>query len=86
MKDKAGKDSPTGVAAENLRGNMEDLTGKLKTALQERKFDEAQTFVQQLKDLKGKLPAEAQVQVDTQLAEADKAIAAGKALMNPAGK
>jgi hypothetical protein len=86
MKANVDKNSAQAVDAENLRGNMMDLTGKLKKALEEKKFDEAQTFVQQLKDLKPKLPADAQTQVDQQLAEADKLISAGKALMNPAGK
>lgn len=86
MKQGVDKMSDQAVNAENLRGNMQDLTGKLKQALQDKKFDDAQNFVQQLKDLKGKLPADAQTQIDTLLADADKQIAAGKALMGGAGK
>lgn len=86
MKSGVDKMSAQAVDAENLRGNMTDLTGKLKKALEEKKFDEAQGFAQQLKDLKSKLPPEAQKEVDAQLSEADKLIAAGKALMSPAGK
>ena len=86
MKKGVDKMSTQAVDAENLRGNMADLSGKIKKALQEKKFDDAQGFVQQLKDLKSKLPADMQAAVDQQLADADKEIAAGKALMNPAGK
>ena len=85
LKTGVDKNSAQAVGAENLRGNMADLTGKLKTALQEKKFDEAQTHLQGLKDLKSKLPPEAQAEVDKQIAEADKLIAAGKALMGGAG-
>ena len=86
LKTGVDKNSAQAVDAENLRGNMQDLTGKLKKALEEKKFDEAAAHVQGLKDLKSKLPAEAQAEVDKQIAEADKLIAAGKALMGGAGK
>lgn len=84
--DNRDNDSPVAVAAEKLRGNIADLTGKAKLAVQERKFDDAQKFVQQIKDLKGQLPAEFQTQVDASLAGIDQEIAAGKAAMKPAGQ
>ena len=85
-KDMANGNGDMKAGAETVQNNILDLTGKAKQALQEKKFDDAAGFVAQAKELKNKLPADAQAQVDMQLAEVDKLIAAGKATMGGAGK
>ena len=81
MKTGVDKMSDQAVGAETLQNNLLDVMGKAKKAVQEKKWDDAAGFVQQAKDLKAKLPADAQVKIDEQLADIDKMIAAGKKMM-----
>ena len=84
MKTGVDKMSTQAVNAETVQNNILDLIGKANQNIKEKKFDEAQKFVDQVKTLKGQLPADAQKNVDTSLAEVEKAIAAGKTMMMPA--
>ncbi|MGC4034115.1 MAG: hypothetical protein QM754_20735 [Tepidisphaeraceae bacterium] len=79
----AAKDAAA-ASGDAIQKQADELISKAKTAVEEKKFADAQGYVDQLKTLKGKLPADAQKKVDDQLAEVDKLIAAGKQLMGGA--
>lgn len=77
------KDAATN-SADAVQKTIDDLIAKTKTAVEEKKFTEAEGYIKQIQEWKSKLPAAAQARVDTALAEVSKLVAAGKSLMPPA--
>ena len=74
--------------ADNMKGgadadqsSIDAIISKAQDAVKDHRWDDAQNYVNQIKDLKSKLPADAQTKVDASVAEVQKLIDSGKTLV-----
>ena len=82
MKDQAKKDeSAMKTGAENNQSTLDDYISKAKSAINEKRWSEADSYVQKIEDLKGKLPVDQQAKVDAALTPLKQAIDMGKKAM-----
>ncbi len=64
--------------ADAIQSSIDDLVGKAQGAVKDMKWTDAENYVKQIDDLKGKLPEAARTKVDAALTEVKKAIELGK--------
>ena len=82
MKDQAKKDEAAAKAgAENNQSSLDDLISKAKSAVSDKRWTDADNYVKQIEDLKGKLPMDQQAKVDAALTPLKQAIDMGKKAM-----
>jgi len=83
-KDKAEATKDAAVdGATAVQSSIEVLIEKAKTAVKDRKFSDAESYIKQIQDLKAKLPEPAQSKIEAAIAEVTKLIESGKALKLP---
>jgi len=82
MKDQAKKDEAAAkTGAENNQSTLDDLISKAKSAVSDKRWTDADNYVKQIEDLKGKLPVDQQPKVDAALTPLKQAIDMGKKAM-----
>lgn len=77
---KSGADSAM-AAGDAMQKQIDELISKAKTAVGDKKWDDADGYLTQIKALEAKLPVEAQQKIDASMADVKKMIDAGKSMM-----
>lgn len=72
--------SQAGDAAKQIQDQIDKLIDQAKSAVKDKKWDDATNYVNQVKDLKSKLPESVQPKIDAAIADVQKLIDAGKKL------